>query len=62
MNSREILVTIRNLATVDALYKQIYTALKRLKATKTKEFELTMEKLENQHFNDATDLVLFFEC
>lgn len=62
MNRREILITIRNLATVDTLYKQIYNALKRLKATKTKEFELTMEKLENQHFNDATDLVLFFEC
>lgn len=62
MNRREILITIRNLATVDTLYKQIYNALKRLKATKTKEFELTIEKLENQHFNDATDLVLFFEC
>ena len=62
MERKEILATIRNLATVDGFYGRIYKALATVYKTNPAEFALIMDKLEAQHFNDATELVLYFEC
>lgn len=62
MERKEIVATIKNLATVDGLYARIYKALVKVYKTDRKAFDLIMDKLEEQHFNDATELVLYFEC
>jgi hypothetical protein len=61
MERNEILVTIRNLANTQGFYVKLYRAFANLKKTNPRNFDLIMSKLEAQNFNDATDLVLYFE-
>lgn len=62
MNRDEILATIRNLANIQGFYGRLYNAFMTVKANKPENYELIMEKLEAQNFEDATELVLYFEC
>ena len=62
MNRDEILATIRNLANIQGFYGKLYNAFITVRETKPENYELIMEKLEKEHFEDATELVLYFEC
>ena len=62
MEAKEIIATIRNLAKRDNFYANIYKKLFAVHKADPKAFNLIMDKLEEQHFNDATELVLYFEC
>jgi hypothetical protein len=62
MNREEILATILNLANVQGFYGRLYNAFMAVKENKPENYELIMEKLEAENFEDATDLVLYFEC
>lgn len=62
MKAKEIIATIRNLARRDNFYANIYNKLFAVHKVNPKAFALIMEKLEEEKFADATDLVLYFEC
>ena len=62
MKRAEILRTIRNLANVNGYYAKLYRAFATLYKTKPEAFNLVMEKLEEQNFQDAIELTLYFEC
>ena len=62
MDRAEIIATIRNLANVQGFYGRVYRALLDLQENNPEGYELTMRVLEEQNFEDATDLVLYFEC
>lgn len=62
MERNEIIATIKNLANIQGFYGRLYTAIINLMAEKPARYEKLMETLEAEHFNDATELVLFFEC
>ena len=62
MERTEILATVRTLAVRDTFYRKIYRGFITLRTNNPEGYRLIMEKLEAQHFNDATELVLYFEC
>ena len=62
MTKAEILDTIYNLSKSQGLYCNIYSTLTRLEKEDPDQYEQYMEHLQQQHFKDPVDLVLFFEC
>ena len=62
MKKVEIIRTIKNLAKVNGYYARLYKAFADLYTNKPEAFALIMDKLEAENFQDATDLVLYFEC
>ena len=59
MDRIEIMATIRNLSFSQGFYGRI---LERLSELDAETFDAVMTELEGKHFQDAVDLVLFFEC
>lgn len=62
MDREEILATIQTLATTQGFYGRLYGAFLTVRENKPENYELIMEQLEAQNFENATDLVLYFEC
>lgn len=62
MDRKEIIATIRNLATAEGFYRRLYFTLAKMMKETPKKYEKAMRLLEAEHFNDATELVLYFEC
>ena len=62
MDRNEIIATIKNLANIQGFYGRLYMALVELMAEKPRRYNAIMTTLEKEHFNDATELILYFEC
>ena len=62
MKRAEIIATIKNLARANGFYARLYKAFADVYKNKPESFNLIMEKLEAENFQDATELVLYFEC
>lgn len=62
MDRNEIIATIKNLANTQGFYGRLYMALVELMAEKPRRYNAIMNTLEAEHFNDAIELVLYFEC
>ena len=59
MKREEILRVLESLAKSSGSYCRL---LSRIKEMPHQQYEATMELLEKQNFNDAVDLVMYFEC
>lgn len=61
MNRDEILEAIEGLAQSQGCYTRLYQSLNNVAETNPEQYNLIMEHLQQQHFKDTVDLVLFFE-
>ena len=61
MNREEILNAIRSLAMSQGRYGRLMRRIEYLQEENPNEYEYLMEALENEHFEDAVDLVMFLE-
>ena len=59
MTKQEILNKIEMLAMSQGLYGRI---LRAIKEGSKEDMETRLQYLEDMHFKDSTDLVLYFEC
>ena len=59
MKREEIMETIKSLASSQGLYSRLYRNLMELDEDKYNE---VMTELESQNFQNAVDLVMYFEC
>ena len=59
MKREEILEVLESLAKSNGRY---YRLLSLIKEMPHQQYETTMELLEKQNFEDAVDLVMYFEC
>ena len=62
MTQAEILDTIYNLSKSQGLYCRVYDSIKTLEKEDPEQYKQYMEHLQQQHFKDPVDLVLYFEC
>ena len=62
MTKEDILDTIQSLSHSQGLYSRLYEHLRDLEENDPEQFEWFMNHLQQQHFKDPVDLVLFFEC
>ena len=61
MNREEILNSIRSLAMSQGYYARVMCGIEHLQEKHPSEYEHLMEALENEHFEDTVDLVMFLE-
>ena len=61
MNRDQILETIKSLAKSQGLYGRILDNLNKVLENYPDEYEKLMEALENMHFKDVIDLIMYFE-
>lgn len=61
MTRQQILDTIKDLAHSQGLYSRIHKILLKMQENEPEMFDLYMNHLVNQQFQDPVDLVLFFE-
>ncbi|HHX67174.1 MAG TPA: hypothetical protein GX708_03840 [Gallicola sp.] len=62
MTRNEILETFKQLAQGQGFYGRLLASLEELKETDSKQYEETMQHLEEQNFKDSVDLVMYIEC
>lgn len=61
MNREEILKAIRSLAMGQGYYARLMCRIEYLQEEDLSEYEYLMEALENKHFEDTVDLVMYLE-
>lgn len=61
MNREEILNAIRSLAMSQGYYGRLMERIEYLQEEDPNEYEYLMETLEDEHFEDTVDLVMFLE-
>lgn len=61
MNRDEIMDTIKMLASSQGFYSRMYSSLCEMRDNDPDEFDRNMTILEEQNFDDAVDMVMFFE-
>ena len=61
MKINEILSAIRSLAQSQGFYSRLYSDLLSVKQSSPDEWADIVTVLENRHFKDTVDMVLFFE-
>lgn len=61
MKINEILSAIRSLAQSQGFYSRLYSDLLSVKQSAPDEWADIVTVLENRHFKDTVDMVLFFE-
>ena len=61
MKINEILSAIRSLAQSQGFYSRLYSDLLSVKQSTPDEWADIVTVLENRHFKDTVDMVLFFE-
>lgn len=61
MNREEILNAIRSLAMSQGYYGRLMCRIEYLQEEDPSQYEYLMEALENEHFEDTVDLVMFLE-
>ena len=61
MDKGQILKSIEDLSKSQGLYSRIHRTIEKMRLNEPEMFNLYMTHLENQHFSDPVDLVLFFE-
>lgn len=62
MNREEILTAMERLSTSQGSWGRLLSSLKMLKVTNPGEYERGMRKLENRHFKDPIDMIMYYEC
>lgn len=62
MNKQDILDAIYDLSQSQGLYSRLYDSLRKLEQEDPEQYDSYMEHLQQQHFKDPVDMVLYFEC
>ena len=62
MKRNDILNAIQELAYSQGFYGRLLRDIMELKRENEDSYEMLMQELEDQHFSDRLDMVLFFEC
>lgn len=62
MTKQDILDTIRNLSHSQGLYSRLYQSLQEMRREDPEQYNSFMEHLQQQHFKDPVDLIMYFEC
>lgn len=62
MERNDILNAIQELAYSQGFYGRLLRSIMELKRENEDSYEMLMQELEDQHFSDTLDMVLFFEC
>lgn len=62
MTKQDILNTIRDLSQSQGLYHRIYKNLTSMRRNDPSSYDYYMEHLQQQHFKDPVDLVMYLEC
>lgn len=62
MKRNDILNAIQELAYSQGFYGRLLRSIMELKRENEDSYEMLMQELEDQHFSDTVDMVLFFEC
>ena len=62
MKRNDILDAIQELAYSQGFYGRLLRSIMELKRENEDSYEMLMQELEDQHFSDTVDMVLFFEC
>lgn len=62
MKMQEIMQTIKDLASSQGFYGRLYYSIMEMKTSYKEDYKKLVEELENQNFQNAVDLVMYFEC
>lgn len=62
MTKQDILDAIKDLSHSQGLYSRLYQSLNELAENDPEQYDSFMEHLQQQHFKDPVDMVLYFEC
>lgn len=62
MTKQDILDTIKDLSRSQGLYQRLWDSIQHTKEDYPESYEQYMEHLQQQHFKDPVDLVMYFEC
>lgn len=62
MSKQDILDTINDLSHSQGLYSRLRQSLNDLAESEPEKYNSFMEHLQQQHFKDPVDLILYFEC
>ena len=62
MKRNDILNAIQELAYSQGFYGRLLRSIMELKSENEDSYEMLMQELEEQNFNDRVDMVLYFEC
>ena len=62
MTKQDILDVIKDLSHSKGLYSRLYQSLNELAENDPEKYDSLMEHLQQQHFKDHVDLVMYFEC
>ena len=62
MKIEEIKSTIKSLASSQGFYGRLLASMETMEEMFPKDYEEVVKELESQNFQDAVDLVIYFEC
>ena len=62
MKIEEIKSTIKSLASSQGFYGRLLASMETMEKMFPKDYEEVVKELESQNFQDAVDLVMYFEC
>ena len=62
MKMEEIKETIKSLASNQGFYGRLLASMETMEKMFPKDYEEVVKELESQNFQNAVDLVMYFEC
>ena len=62
MKMEDILNVIRKLASSQGFYGRLLASMETMEEMFPKDYEEVVKELESQNFQNAVDLVMYFEC
>lgn len=62
MKMEDILNAIRELASSQGFYGRLLASMETMEKMFPKDYEEVVKELESQNFQNAVDLVMYFEC
>ena len=62
MKIKEIKETIKSLASNQGFYGRLLASMETMEEMSPQDYEKVVEELESQNFQNAVDLVMYFEC
>ena len=62
MKMEDILNVIRELASSQCFYGRLLASMETMEEMFPQDYEKVVEELESQNFQNAVDLVMYFEC
>ena len=62
MKMEEIKSTIKSLASSQGFYSRLLASMETMEEMFPKDYEEVVKELESQNFQNAVDLVMYFEC